>query len=1107
MPRIDALAPLRTSSLAIGRQRPQYALTPEEEESLLWQGTKVGLSGFGAVGNFLDLPGSTIRDIAAGENPLDQWLPWNWFRPEGRVTGRELNRKWGLAGRRDTWGNWFGGLGTEIALDPLTSLPFGMVLNKAGRVAQSAGLLDDATRVASKRAGREVGRREAVATTRLGEMPGLQSFTTPQAAKAVTAAGGVEKLNALLGRRMGGGVGFALPLATTAFGTAEAKHFARGLDIAGSTISRSYPGRLAARLFHAPSMGRATATVQEAARRLFRKQTQAGEQAMGDLLFEAEEIERLARMSADDAEHLRAVFEGVDEPADAFEASLRDRLATLWEKVRLAHKDKGIKADEILDDLIDFMARRRGDDIVKTGWKGQSPLSALDPDEVGRKPALKGFSEGTRGVNRLFQDPKFQEIAEAVDAGTMTRSRGLREAETHIAEQYGDQILPTYFDDAPRGEGPLSGLRETRIEKNRYGELAAMVLDNPEYRANGIFTNHWISDALSKLISAYRRQQAADTIYDVLAEHATEPGVRLTREGPRQKTIGEILGKLGLDSDRGAYQVLKRQGKVPVDLMDIAEQQEAFTAFRRQVVPEDIADDLVELWPAFRAPPEVGAIGTGIRSLTALFKAGVLTWPARYTRDLMSGTWRNLMQGKLDIASFVGAHNLLQGRTISWAGEVPAVQEWLVRHSLANTPENATRGLRHLYAQYGPGGVRAETDIPGMARAESDIKDILDRLRGRSPSNEAKAAARVMQTAVGATPETSPWKFWQVRGWGDRTRSAFGLTAAGDMIGRYTDDMNRLAPFLNQLKKGVDPSEAMRQINWAQVNYDPRFFTPTERQLKLLLPFYSFSSRQLPYLAMELARRPGGRLAQTIRTINRARGSQGIQPEYLSETASIPLGKSATGSDRYLTGFGFMFEDPLAFIGGPRQTGLEIVSRMNPLVKAPLEWAFGRTAFQKGPQGGRNLGDLDPSIARTISNLRHTFGGAPAEGPATMWAGSATRPIEFMVANSPLARLATTTRTMTDPRKQWWARGLHGLTGIRLSDVPERTKDALIREELKTTMRGMGAKSFEKVYFPDELMAGLSAKERAEAERAERLMHLLSSRAKRRKAQSQTLRP
>ena len=136
----------------------------QQDEGSLWGDLGRGsLSTLGAIGNILDLPGSMLRDILVLENPLDQLL--SPTSADNRTSGRDLLRKAGLAGRRNTWGNFAGGLGAEIALDPLTYLTFGAsALSNGGQVAKRAGLMNKATSVAAKNAGKQfgkVGAREA----------------------------------------------------------------------------------------------------------------------------------------------------------------------------------------------------------------------------------------------------------------------------------------------------------------------------------------------------------------------------------------------------------------------------------------------------------------------------------------------------------------------------------------------------------------------------------------------------------------------------------------------------------------------------------------------------------------------------------------------------------------------------------------------------------------------------------------------------------------------------------------------------------------------------------------------------------------------------------
>jgi hypothetical protein len=107
----------------------------EEKGSMLRSLAEAGSSGLAMAGDVLDTPGAWVRGLLAGD-------PFS----EERISGRDLNRMYGLAGRKDTWLNFFGGLATEIITDPLAYLnPLAILgkgaLNPVGRAVRDTGLL------------------------------------------------------------------------------------------------------------------------------------------------------------------------------------------------------------------------------------------------------------------------------------------------------------------------------------------------------------------------------------------------------------------------------------------------------------------------------------------------------------------------------------------------------------------------------------------------------------------------------------------------------------------------------------------------------------------------------------------------------------------------------------------------------------------------------------------------------------------------------------------------------------------------------------------------------------------------------------------------------
>jgi hypothetical protein len=114
------------------------------------------------VGNAMDLPGSVVRDILAGRNPIDQIA--TPFSDQNRTTGRQLARDYGMAGSQDNWGNYLGGMAAEMAFDPLSYVGVGM-LGKAGK-AMSRNPLDNLAADGMSQAGRYAGNVQNALTHR-----------------------------------------------------------------------------------------------------------------------------------------------------------------------------------------------------------------------------------------------------------------------------------------------------------------------------------------------------------------------------------------------------------------------------------------------------------------------------------------------------------------------------------------------------------------------------------------------------------------------------------------------------------------------------------------------------------------------------------------------------------------------------------------------------------------------------------------------------------------------------------------------------------------------------------------------------------------------------
>ena len=1038
------LPPDPLSGLGLPRQRRsrrrQDELRPEEEQSIIGSLGRGALGALATVGNALDTPGAVVRNTinALGGGKANPLAPL--FHPlsgEGRVSGRDLLTSAGM--KPNNPNKWefgdFAGFGTEVLLDPATYTTFGAsALTKSGRAAKDAGKLTKGLK-----SGIQAGER------------GLMNVGIPFGPKATLGTGPTAQ-------KIAGGL----------------EHVGDRLAYGNIPLTKYSPGRHWQSLMSAPAMGAKTEIGIKAARKLYEEQTKALQGVRGKTVNWAHRLEKEGLKDAGAA--FRSEGERLGGPLHDPTGVVGEAKQALNES-QLANEALGIGVGRLKDSRIEYLPRSTN--MPKSKRKYREPeinapaMGTQDRTAKHRKEFLREFTEGTKGVNDLVTDPGIKAVIDAAKSKKFTPKQVTDAVEQHITAKYGDKIRRFYEKVDKQGNPILKdGVQDVA---NQHRELARWLQKLPDdVRTKGYFTNHPVVDIHKRLEKNALKQTTVQSV------HETVRKVAKPKVAGESVSVGQVFQRLGIRSEDKALKKLR--------------------------VPEEIASDLVRLHPKFQVPAPVGMLGKAADSFTNLFKAGVLTHPARYTRDVVSGQVRNIEQGWLrNPLKLKEAHDLYNGKPLKDAAEIPAVKQILddmERQSgkpIDRSPQAATDVLRQLYAKFGSGGINQSTEVAGAAPDLSGgLDNILQAIPGRHPSSIAQNVKSVAKTAAGRDEGGSLNPF-KIRGVGKQTDTAFGPVKAGEKVGDYTDTLNRMVPFLDMLRKGIEPDEAFRRINAAQVDYSPRSFTPFESTvMKRALPFYSFTSRQLPFVAGELAQKPGGAMAQTIRATNDAKTDDRLLPDYVANNATIPLGQAQDGTKRFVTGLGLMHEDPLGLIGSALQipskgvvnAARDVAAKSNPIIKGAAEQIFGKSLFQRGADGPRALEDLDPTIGRTLANI--TGRDKPVRFP-----GSTT--LEALVGNSPLARVASTTRTLSDPRKGPLAKAANTLTGLRVTDVSPGSQDAVIREALQKAQKDMGAKSFAKVFVPEEDLRAMSPEDRAKAEQLMALSAVLAGRAKKRK--------
>lgn len=544
----------------------------------------------------------------------------------------------------------------------------------------------------------------------------------------------------------------------------------------------------------------------------------------------------------------------------------------------------------------------------------------------------------------------------------------------------------------------------------------------------------------------------------------------------------------------------------PNYLRELSQQDSARKFLENFGVEDDIYKDATRFMKPWSAPEEYGVFERGLRRYINVMKAGLTApWPAFHVRNFVSGSISNAMLGLTDPRY----KNDLSGRAL-WQ---PIKDAYDLRSNkpidlrgIAGYGEKTSDGKYILSEEEAMKKFQSEIFSMGiigekMGLAAEFIGDDLSSLSSQKPGMNAE-----VNPLLGKFSPTPPGRTWldylnplatrdgmtigKIAEGGATSiqnvnRDMFVGATAGKDVASFVEDLNRISGYIASRRQGAVPRVARAAVNKAQVDYT-KLSSFESKKMRLLIPFYSFSRGTLPTTTMELIQNPGGPMATTIKLANRSRNPEEVVPDHIASTVGIPVGETSDGSKRYLTGFGLGFEDSLNLLNGPlrlnpMETLRELGGRSNPVLKGAFEMMTGRSLFQDGPVGGKELTELDPPIGRTLSNISDL-----ATGERTKKAEPFISPMfEHLVANSPASRFTSTARTITDPRK--WENpitglGMNLLTGARVNDVSPQAQDAIYSERLARELKEMGGRTFQRPYISDEREAQMTPEERAKGE-------------------------
>jgi hypothetical protein len=647
---------------------------------------------------------------------------------------------------------------------------------------------------------------------------------------------------------------------------------------------------------------------------------------------------------------------------------------------------------------------------------------------------------------------------------------------------------------APNSATDTSAMASSELAKTAGNNIAAgnlmKVLDNlkmnyPAGMAKMVETLGEPASQVATEIATAKRSQILDRVISELAEHAGKKPVEiadmvrkeyeLDPAALRQRAVGIQ------DPERASKvsQLLDAADNVAADPKEVLERFEIDT---------ELLQDVTAINRTFSSPEETKQIVALLDVVTNLFKTNVTApFPSFHARNAFSGVVQNTLNGVRDTTQsglkqlsqpYVDAKALMGGKAIKGASEIPLFAD------RGLTDEQASEEIRKLIFS------RGLVDKPGQ---HNDIVanmggSVIDQFVGKQTFKELTAA-----------PDNTTWlqSFNPLESIGVKggEKSKFAPERYGRVVGNQIETVVRSAPFIALLKQGVDPDEAANMVKRLQVDYSD--LGDVERKvIRRAVPFYSFQKGATKYLASELAQKPGGAIAMSIKGAENASGNDPGSPSYIRAGLNIPLSESQDGTKQYLVGAGLMHEPPLQLIGpSVGSTLFNAASMLHPVAKLPIELLTNASLFQEGSSGGgRSLDDMDPLFGRTASNLVNALPGIERETPFRIG-----KLPEAIIANSPLARYLSTAKKLADPRDDIGTKAVNFLTGAKIHTVDPEDSDAVLREQAESLMRELGGRDFSHSYIPDSVMASLEGEELKKAQQLQELLKLLNNRQRKRK--------
>jgi hypothetical protein len=861
--------------------------------------------------------------------------------------------------------------------------------------------------------------------------------------------------NAIKGQRLGGGLGVVgTTISFDPLGETAGKAISAGLDRIGEAARWSRAGVLANSLATKAVAGQTDAAAQAAASRISAA-AEAGEgvgrrksaELALDLRNATIDPAVASRTGITDifspqaGEAIDRVIEGVAATANdldfvnstpgvrAFVDTLKTDFADILAKSRangvrshalqhffgagyrpyqlesLLEQAKGGKKNQPLWDLVTGDMQKRRKALQLPGGLDQLRALSTDPRFVGLGDS---FSEDYitevlhREINNFpgaayYQTPSGQ-VAAQRQLQLMAQAQAMPPgARTKLPKRvHGPVIPPQYLGAGQFKDGPYTKARARQLANFLHGlEVAKDASGN--ITSPPVFGNHPLEAAARYLSGREKAIATAPSIVDTIASQLVEmpksqvPGGNHVSAATALVRAGLISPKTGTGVREGGQQMLRERLAAKLTKLGRTTKPDQVDLAAWSIPAEKI-ESLTRMHDFYQSPKAVAGLGAVLAQYNKIFKANVLSWASRLTRDNLSGFVSNVIeagpQGALEGA--IHARHILGG---DYKKALPLIKQMPMYQ---NMPDD--EAIRRFLLDSADAQVLRGTGVidrmPGD-RTAAVVQQILPGAKRQTISEGLKAGLKPGRSWSGfAYDALNPFG---VNGVAGRKETTNPIYKTAEALGDYSDNFNRLTGYMALLKRGLSPQEASRRMLAAHVDYGS--LSTAERRLRdSWMPFYAYNSRIGKYAASKIAEHPGGPFGQMVRAVDKAQSSDDDQnvpnsvrqqtgfliPKEVGETLEswgLPnIAESEDGRRGYIKNIDL---PAVAFINQfamPKDmdgtldvdaalvnTAQSFGSQLAPQWKAAIELLSGRDMFRHRPLGEAPT-TMDTLIGRAVGN-------------------------------------------------------------------------------------------------------------------------------------------